>query len=108
MEMMAVDPVRRVVAPRFLGGFIAMPLLAAIFDAIGIYGSQLIGVGLMGIQPGTFWSQTQAAVELHDVNEGIVKSLVFGAVCSLIAVYEGYHARADRRRAWVLRPRVPW
>src|SRR6185437_11918998 len=94
MEMMAVDPMRRVAAPRFIGGFVAMPLLVAIFDGISIYGSQLIGVGMMGIQPGTFWSQTQAAVGLHDVNEGIVKSLVFGTVCSLIAVYEGYHAQA--------------
>jgi phospholipid/cholesterol/gamma-HCH transport system permease protein len=94
MEMMAVDPMRRVAAPRFLGGFIAMPLLVAIFDGISIYGSQLIGVGLMGIQPGTFWSQTQAAVQLHDVAEGIVKSVVFGTICSLIAVYEGYHAQA--------------
>lgn len=94
MEMMAVDPMRRVAAPRFLGGFIAMPLLVAIFDGISIYGSQLIGVGLMRIQSGTFWSQTQAAVELHDVKEGIIKSLVFGTICSLIAVYEGYHSEA--------------
>ncbi len=93
MEMMAVDPLRRVAAPRFLGGVIAMPLLTAIFDTIGIYGAQLIGVGLMRIQPGTFWSQTQAAVTLHDLSEGIVKSVVFGAICSLIAVYEGYHAQ---------------
>jgi len=92
MEMMAVDPVRYVVAPRFLGGFIAVPLLTAIFNCIGIYGAQLIGVTMMGIQPGTFWSQMQSAVELHDVNEGVIKSLVFGATCSLLAVYEGYHA----------------
>jgi phospholipid/cholesterol/gamma-HCH transport system permease protein len=92
MEMMAVDPLRRVAAPRFLGGLIAMPLLTAIFDCIGIYGSQLIGVGMMGIQAGTFWSQTQAAVGLHDINEGLIKSIVFGAICSLIAVYEGYHS----------------
>jgi len=92
MEMMAVDPVRYVVAPRFLGGFIAVPLLTAIFNCIGIYGAQLIGVTMMGIQPGTFWSQMQDAVELHDVKEGFIKSLVFGATCSLLAVYEGYHA----------------
>lgn len=92
MEMMAVDPVRRVVVPRFLGGLIAMPLLTAIFNCIGIYGSQLIGVTMMGIQPGTFWSQMQDAVGLRDVNEGLIKSLVFGAACSLMAVYEGYHA----------------
>jgi phospholipid/cholesterol/gamma-HCH transport system permease protein len=92
MEMMAVDPVRRVVAPRFLGGLIAMPLLAAIFNCIGIYGSQLVGVTMMRIQAGTFWSQMQGAVGLRDVNEGLIKSLVFGAACSLMAVYEGYHA----------------
>jgi len=92
MEMMAVDPVRHVVAPRFLGGIIAVPLLAAIFNCIGIYGSQLIGVTMMGIQPGTFWSQMQNAVQLRDVNEGLIKSMAFGAACSLLAVYEGYHA----------------
>ena len=92
MEMMAVDPVRRVVAPRFLGGVIAMPLLAAIFNCIGIYGAQLIGVGLMRVNPGTFWSQMQGAVAMNDINEGLVKSLVFGVACSLLAVYQGYHA----------------
>jgi phospholipid/cholesterol/gamma-HCH transport system permease protein len=92
MEMMAVDPVRRVVAPRFLGGVIAMPLLSAIFNCIGIYGAQLIGVTVMGIKSGTFWSQMQGAVALRDVDEGLVKSLVFGVACSLLAVYQGYHA----------------
>ena len=92
MEMMAVDPVRHVVAPRFLGGLIALPLLSAIFSCIGIYGAQLIGVTMMRIQPGTFWSQMQGAVALRDVNEGLIKSVVFGAACSLLAVYEGYHA----------------
>jgi phospholipid/cholesterol/gamma-HCH transport system permease protein len=92
MEMMAVDPVRYVVAPRFLGGVIAMPLLTAIFNCIGIYGTQLIGVVMMRIPAGTFWSQTENAVELRDIREGIIKSLVFGVACSLIAVYEGYYA----------------
>ena len=92
MEMMAVDPVRRVVAPRFLGGIIAVPLLTAIFDVIGIFGAQLIGVGMLGVESGSFWSQMQSAVELRDVTEGLVKSLCFGLACSLIAVYEGYHA----------------
>src|SRR5450631_2889852 len=86
MEMMAVDPVRHVVAPRFLGGFIAVPLLTAIFNCVGIYGAQLIGVTMMRIQPGTFWSQMQNAVALRDVKEGVIKSLVFGATCSLLAV----------------------
>ena len=92
MEVMAVDPLRYVAAPRFLGGIIAMPLLTAIFSVIGLYGAQLVGVQFMGVDRGVFWSQTQGAVDLHDVNEGLVKSLVFGLACSLIAVHEGYHA----------------
>ena len=92
MEMMAVDPIRRVVVPRFLGGVIAMPLLAAIFSMIGLYGAQLIGVQMMGVDSGSFWSQMQAAVELRDINEGLVKSAIFGVACSLIAVYQGYYA----------------
>jgi phospholipid/cholesterol/gamma-HCH transport system permease protein len=92
MEMMAVDPMRYVAAPRFLGGIIAMPLLAAIFGVIGLFGAQLIGVQLMGVDAGVFWSQTQSAVGLRDVTEGLVKSLVFGTACSLVAVYEGYNA----------------
>ena len=92
MEMMAVDPVRHVVVPRFLGGIIAVPLLTAIFDAIGIFGAQLVGVGLVGVESGSFWSQMQSFVTLSDVNQGIIKSLCFGAACSLMAVYEGYHA----------------
>lgn len=92
MEMMAVDPLRKVIAPRFLGGIIAMPLLVAVFNVIGIFGAQLIGVQLLGVDTGAFWSQMQGAVELGDVNEGIVKSVCFGFACSLVAVYEGYHA----------------
>jgi phospholipid/cholesterol/gamma-HCH transport system permease protein len=90
MQMMAVDPLRYVVAPRLIGGIIAMPLLAATFSVIGLYGAQLIGVQQMGVDVGAFWSQTQNAVDLRDVTEGIVKSVVFGVACSLIAVYEGY------------------
>ncbi|MGO9331335.1 MAG: lipid asymmetry maintenance ABC transporter permease subunit MlaE [Steroidobacteraceae bacterium] len=92
MEMMAVDPIQRVVMPRFLGGVIAMPLLAAIFSMIGIYGAQLIGVQVMGVDSGSFWSQMRASVDFVDIKEGIVKSLIFGVACSLIAVYEGYKA----------------
>jgi phospholipid/cholesterol/gamma-HCH transport system permease protein len=92
MEMMAVDPLRKVVAPRFLGGVIAMPLLVAVFNVVGLFGAQLIGVQVMGVDSGAFWSQMQGAVELDDVNEGIVKSFCFGIACSLVAVYEGYHA----------------
>ncbi|HKT72747.1 MAG TPA: lipid asymmetry maintenance ABC transporter permease subunit MlaE [Steroidobacteraceae bacterium] len=91
MEIMAVDPLRYVAAPRFLGGVIAMPLLACIFSLVGLYGAQLIGVQLMGVDKGAFWSQMQGSVELRDVTEGIVKSFVFGVTCSLIAVHEGYN-----------------
>jgi len=92
MEMMAVDPMRYVAAPRFLGGIIAMPLLVAIFDAVGLFGAQLVGVQQMGVNAGTFWSQTQGAVHLDDVTEGIIKSIAFGVTCTLIAVYDGYNA----------------
>lgn len=92
MEIMAVDPLRYVAAPRFLGGMIAMPLLVAVFSLIGLFGSQLIGVQLMGVDKGAFWSQMQGSVELRDVTEGVVKSFVFGITCSLIAVHEGYHS----------------
>jgi phospholipid/cholesterol/gamma-HCH transport system permease protein len=92
MEIMAVDPLRHVAAPRFLGGVVAMPLLTAIFSLIGLYGAQLIGVQLMGVDKGVFWSQMQGSVGLRDVTEGMVKSVVFGIACSLIAVHEGYHA----------------
>jgi phospholipid/cholesterol/gamma-HCH transport system permease protein len=92
MQVMAVDPLRYVVAPRFLGGLIAMPLLVAIFDILGLFGAQLIGVSVMGVDAGTFWSQLQINVDMADVYEGAAKSLVFGATCTLLAVYYGYHA----------------
>ena len=92
MEMMAVDPLRYVAAPRFLGGVVAMPLLSAVFNLVGLFGAQLVGVHFMGVDKGSFWSQMQGAVSLRDVDQGIVKSIVFGVVCSLIAVNEGYHA----------------
>jgi phospholipid/cholesterol/gamma-HCH transport system permease protein len=92
MQMMAVDPIRRVCAPRFIGGVIAMPLLAAIFSMIGIFGAQLVGVQMMGVDSGQFWSQMMSAVGPEDIREGIVKSCAFGVACSAIAVYEGYHA----------------
>ena len=92
MQMMAVDPVRRVVLPRFLGGVVAMPCLTAIFIAIAIFGVQLVGIEQVGIDPGSFWSQMRSAVELDDINEGMIKGTVFGVACSLIAVYEGYNS----------------
>ena len=93
MEMMAVNPVTRVIAPRFLGGVIAMPLLAALFSAIGVLGGHLIGVGLLGVDAGAFWSQMQNGVDFHDdILNGVIKSVVFGVVVSGIAVFEGYDA----------------
>ncbi|MGD8514627.1 MAG: lipid asymmetry maintenance ABC transporter permease subunit MlaE [Granulosicoccaceae bacterium] len=93
MEMMAVDPLRRVIAPRFLAGFISMPLLAAIFSAIGVLGGYFVGVGLLGIDDGAFWSQMQDKVDWEeDVLNGVIKSVVFGFVVTWIAVFEGYDA----------------
>ena len=91
MEMMAVDPVKRVLAPRFWGGIIAMPLLAAVFSAVGILGGWLVAVGLIGIDPGAFWSQMQGGVDVwKDVGNGVVKSLVFGFTVTFIALLQGY------------------
>ncbi|MEK7321596.1 MAG: lipid asymmetry maintenance ABC transporter permease subunit MlaE [Pseudomonadota bacterium] len=93
MEMMAVDPLRRVIAPRFVAGVIAMPLLAAIFSAVGVIGGYFVGVGLLGVDDGAFWSQMQARVDWNkDVINGVIKSLAFGLVATWIAVYEGYDA----------------
>ncbi|MGA0587027.1 lipid asymmetry maintenance ABC transporter permease subunit MlaE [Dyella sp. KRB-257] len=92
MEMMAVDPIAYVVAPRFLAGLIAMPLLCCVFCALGIFGGHLVGVTWLGIDNGTFWSNMTSTVDVwKDVVNGVIyKSLVFGAVVSLIAVYQGY------------------
>jgi len=93
MEMMAVDPIARVVAPRFWAGVISMPLLAALFSAMGVFGGYLVGVRLIGVDEGSFWSQMQAAVDFReDVLNGVIKSLVFGMAVTWIAVYEGYDA----------------
>lgn len=93
MEMMAVDPMKRVVAPRFLAAFLAMPLLAAMFSAIGVLGGYFVGVGLLGVDDGAFWSQMQAKVDLHqDIMNGVIKTIVFGFVAGWIAVFEGYDA----------------
>ena len=93
MEMMAVDPVARVVAPRFWGGVISMPLLAALFSAMGIFGGYLVGVQLIGVDAGAFWSQMQAQVDWNkDILNGVIKSAVFGVAVTWIAVFEGYDA----------------
>ena len=92
MEMMAVDPIKRVIVPRFLGGVIAVPLLTAIFSGIGIFGAWLEAVIVLGVDEGAFWSQMQAQVDLReDVVSGIIKSFFFGIAASLLAVYEGYN-----------------
>src|SRR5436309_4613693 len=94
MELMAVDPVARVVAPRFWGGVISMPLLAALFSAMGIFGAYIVGVRLIGIDAGAFWGQMKAGVDFWpDVTNGIIKSVVFGFAVSLISVFEGYDAK---------------
>ena len=93
LEMMAVDPIARVVAPRFWAGMISMPLLAAIFSAMGVFGGYLVGVVLIGVDEGAFWSQMQAAVDVRqDVINGIIKSAVFGIAITAIALFEGYDA----------------
>lgn len=93
MEMMAVNPIARVVAPKFWGGVISMPLLAAMFSAMGIFGGYLIGVQLLGLDAGSFWSQMQSQVDFgQDVMNGVIKSVFFGVAISLIAVFEGFDA----------------
>jgi len=93
MEMMAVDPISRVVAPRFWAGVISMPLLAAMFSAIGVFGGYLVGVVFIGVDEGSFWSQMQAAVDFRqDIVNGVIKSVVFGIAVTAIALFEGYDA----------------
>jgi len=93
MDMMAVDPIARVVAPRFWAGVISMPLLAALFSSMGIFGGYIVGTVLVGIDSGVFWSNMQAAVDFrYDVMSGIVKSIVFGIAISVIATFEGFDA----------------
>jgi phospholipid/cholesterol/gamma-HCH transport system permease protein len=93
MEMMAVDPIARVIAPRFWAGVISMPLLAALFSAMGVFGGYLVGVRMIGVDEGSFWSQMQAAVDIReDVMNGVIKSFVFGVAITWIAVFEGYDA----------------
>lgn len=93
MEMMAIDPIARVVAPRFWAGVIAMPILAAIFSAVGVFGGYLVGVQLIGVDSGAFWSQMQGGVDVWaDVANGVIKSIVFGIAVTFIALYQGFEA----------------
>ena len=95
MEMMAVDPRARVLAPRFIGGVVSMPLLAALFSTIGILGAYVVAVGLIGVDAGNFWGLMQDRVDVwRDVGNGIVKSFVFGVICTAVALYQGYETQA--------------
>jgi phospholipid/cholesterol/gamma-HCH transport system permease protein len=93
MEMMAVDPLARVFAPRFIAGVIAMPVLSVLFSAIGIFGAYLIGVRLVGVDAGAFWSQMQAGVDVvRDIGNGVLKTIVFGVAVTFIALYQGFES----------------
>lgn len=95
MEMMAVDPVRRILAPRFWGGVIALPLLSAVFNMLGILGAYIVGVLTLGLDAGAFWGQMQGGVDVwSDVGNGILKSLVFGLTVTFVALHQGYGAQA--------------
>lgn len=95
MDLMAVDPTQRILAPRFLGGVISMPILAILFSAVGIIGAYIVAVLLIGIDAGNFWSVMQNRVDvIRDVGNGIVKSAVFGVICTFVALYQGYETEA--------------
>lgn len=94
LEMMAIDPLRRIIAPRFWAGVIVMPLLAAVFSAVGILGGWLVSVVMIGVDPGAFWSQMQGGVDVWaDLGNGVVKSVVFGVAVTFVALLQGYVAR---------------
>lgn len=94
MSVMAVDPIKRVATPKFIGGVIAVPLLTALFDSCGILGGNFVGVSLLKLDQGTFWSQMQGSVNLHeDVVNGLIKAFIFGVIVNLIAVYQGLQAK---------------
>jgi phospholipid/cholesterol/gamma-HCH transport system permease protein len=94
MDMMAVDPVKRILAPRFWGGVIAMPILAAVFSAVGVIGGWVVGVLMIGVDAGSFWGQMQGGVDVwKDVGNGVIKSMVFGVTVTFVAVYQGYEAQ---------------
>lgn len=95
MELMAVDPRQRVLAPRFIGGIVSMPLLAALFSAVGILGAWVVAVGLIGVDGGNFWSIMQSGVDVwRDVGNGLVKASVFGVICTAVALYQGHETEA--------------
>ena len=95
MELMAVDPRSRVLAPRFVGGFVAMPVLALLFSSVGILGAYIVAVLLIGVDAGNFWSIMQSQVDVwRDVGNGVIKSVVFGVICTFVALYQGYETQA--------------
>ena len=94
MEMMAIDPMRRIVAPRFWAGVITMPLLTAVFNAVGVLGGWVVSVWMIGVDPGAFWSQMQGGVDVWaDVGNGVLKSVVFGVAVTVVALLQGYEAK---------------
>ncbi|MBC7415865.1 MAG: lipid asymmetry maintenance ABC transporter permease subunit MlaE [Herminiimonas sp.] len=94
MEMMAVNPMQRIIAPRFWAGVVAMPLLAALFSALGVYGGYLVGVKLIGVDEGAFWSQMQGGVDVwQDIANGVIKSAIFGVAVTFIALYQGFESQ---------------
>ena len=94
MEMMAVDPVRRILAPRFWAGVVTMPLLAAVFSAVGVVGGWIVGVVMIGVDSGAFWSQMQGGVDVWlDVGNGVIKSVVFGFTVTFVALVQGFNAQ---------------
>jgi len=95
MELMAIDPRARVLAPRFVGGVVAMPILALVFSAVGILGAWVVAVLLIGVDPGNFWAIQQDRVDVwRDLGNGVVKSVVFGLICTFVALYQGYETEA--------------
>ena len=91
LEMMAVNPQHRVLTPRLVAGILSMPLLAALFSMLGVYGGWFVGVGLLGVDDGTYWAQMQSQLDWYeDVGNGVIKSVVFGVVCTWIAIFQGY------------------
>lgn len=91
LEMMAVNPVQRVLTPRLIAGILSMPLLAAMFSVLGVYGGWFVGVGLLGVDDGTYWAQMQSQIDFsNDIVNGVIKSAVFGVVCTWIAIFQGY------------------
>ncbi|WP_448253826.1 lipid asymmetry maintenance ABC transporter permease subunit MlaE [Ottowia oryzae] len=94
MEMMAVDPIQRIIAPRFWGGAIVVPLLTAVFNAVGILGGWMVSVLMIGVDPGAFWSQMQGGVDVWaDLGNGVLKSVVFGVTVTFVALLQGYVAK---------------